>query len=59
MFGVRGSVQKSSLLPSDAEQLLHVRNSMARAGHRVRVSNVAMRSLCEEARFMSPLFLGE
>ena len=33
-FGMRGSVQKSSLLPSDAGQMLRVRNSMAHAGQR-------------------------
>ena len=52
-FGVRGSVQKSSLLPSDAEQMFRVRTSMAHAGDRECVTNVAMRSLCEEASFMS------
>ena len=57
--GVRGSVQKSSLLPSDAEQLLRVRKSMAHAGHRVCVSNFAMRSLCEEASFMPPCIFDE
>ena len=52
-FGVRGSVQKSSLLPSDAEQMFRVRKSMAHAGDRECVTSVAMRSLCEEASFMS------
>ena len=50
-FGARGSVQKSSLLPSDAEQMLRVRKSMAHAGHRACVSSFTMRSLCEEACF--------
>ena len=51
-FWVRGRVQKSSLLPSDAEHMLRVCKSMAHAGHRVPVSNLATGSLCEEARFM-------
>ena len=58
-FGVRGCVQMSSLLPSDAEQMLRVRKSMAHAGHRVCVSFFAARSLCEEASFMSRCFFDE
>ena len=39
--------------------MLRVRNSMARAGHCVCVSKFAMRSLCEEASFMSPCIFDE
>ena len=59
MFGVRGSVQKSSLSPSDAERMLRVRNSMAHAGHRVCVPIFAMRSLCGEASLLSPCIFDE
>ena len=48
-FGVRGSAQKSPLLPSDAEQMLRVHKSVAHAGFRVCVSKLATQSLCEEA----------
>ena len=58
-FGVRGSVQKCSLLPSDPEHMLRVRNPMAPAGHRVCVPIFVTRSLCEEARFMSPCIFDE
>ena len=31
-YGARGNIQKSALLPSDAEQMLRVRVSMSHAG---------------------------
>ena len=48
-FGARGSIAVSSLLPSDAEQLLRVRSSMAQKTQYVFLPFVAIESVRNEA----------
>ena len=52
-YGACGSVDKSALLLSDAEQMFRVRMSMAHTGLILSVSSFATESLSEEASLVS------
>ena len=51
-YCARGTLDNSSLLPSDAEQSLRVRKSMAHKTQCVSRANLAIESLHEEADFV-------
>ena len=55
-YGERGNLDKSALLPSDAEQMLRVRKSMAHTGLLLSVSIFATESLSQEASVVPHCF---
>ena len=58
-WGARGSFDASSLLPSDAEQLLRVRKPMAYKTQSVVLQMLAIESLGHEADMVPKLFVQE